>query len=161
MNHILFTPARVFAALLLAPLIAVFAIFVVPALAFMFRPFIVFKWGQAPVIFRHAALGFAALGFILVGTAMIPASADDMDMGMEDGDSTPAMLAAMANIPVAVHSDGGGRYSIGAGLAFHNGRQGLALGAQTLVGNFTVHGSVAFDESFNDHIIGFGVAMRF
>ena len=100
---------------------------------------------------RNLALGALMLGGLMVGAEF--ALADD---------GTAAMIAAMANIPVAsAKADGAAGFSAGAGIGFAGEEQGIAVGATTSFLGATVRGSFATDTAMDGHVIGMGVAWRF
>ena len=102
---------------------------------------------------KTIALAAAAVGMLMLGTAFAPALS-------ADGDA--AMLAAMANIPVAsAKADGAAGFSLGAAIGFAGEEQGIAVGATTSFLGATVKASFATDTSFDGHVIGVGAAWRF
>ena len=102
---------------------------------------------------RTLALVASMIGGLMVGASFASALADD---------DTAAMIAAMANIPVAsAKADGKAGFSLGAGIGFAGEEQGIAVSATTSFLGATVRGSFATDTSLDGHMIGMGVAWRF
>ena len=102
---------------------------------------------------RILAIAAAVTGGLMVGASFAAALADD---------GTAAMIAAMANIPVAsAKADGAAGFSAGAGIGFAGEEQGIAVGATTSFLGATVRGSFATDTAMDGHVIGMGVAWRF
>ena len=97
-----------------------------------------------------------ALGALLMGGLMVGA-----EFALAD-DGNDAVLAAMANIPVAsAKADGKAGFSLGAGIGFAGDEQGIAVSATTSFLGATVRGSFGTDTALDGHVIGMGVAWRF